>query len=143
MSRPRPGAVECVEGGVVGVGEGVEVFLGGGQAAVAEAFFDGLDVGAAGEEPGCVGVGEVVEPDRMGEVRGRGGGGPDVVAEPVAGQVAVWVGVHGAGAAGVVFAGRAALGAVGGECGFAVWAAAAAEGVGGAGAVGVGTAVPV
>jgi hypothetical protein len=49
-------ASECVEGGVVGVGEGVEVFLGGAEAAVAEAFFDGLDVGAAGEEPGGVGV---------------------------------------------------------------------------------------
>ena len=37
--------MERVEGGVVGVGEGVEVFLGGAQAAVAESFFDGLDVG--------------------------------------------------------------------------------------------------
>lgn len=43
------GAVECVEGGVVGVGEGVQVFFSGAQAAVAEAFFDGLDVGSAGE----------------------------------------------------------------------------------------------
>jgi hypothetical protein len=43
------GALECVECGVVGVGQGVEVFLGGAEAAVAEAFFDGLDVGAAGE----------------------------------------------------------------------------------------------
>jgi hypothetical protein len=34
----------------------VELFLSGAQAAVAEAFFDGLDVGAAGEEPGGVGV---------------------------------------------------------------------------------------
>src|SRR3954468_4342800 len=112
MSRPRPGAVECVEGGVVGVGEGVEVFLGGAQAAVAEAFFDGLDVGAAGEEPGGVGVSEVVEADRTGEVRGGGGGGPDVVAEPVAGEVPVGVGVDDAGAAGVVFAGGAASCAV-------------------------------
>jgi hypothetical protein len=41
--------LKCVECGVVGVGEGVEVFLGGTEAAVAEAFFDGLDVGTAGE----------------------------------------------------------------------------------------------
>jgi len=43
------GWLECVECGVVGVGHGVEVFLGGAEAAVAEACFDGLDVGAAGE----------------------------------------------------------------------------------------------
>ena len=43
------GALECVKCGVVGVGQGVEVFLGGAEAAVAEACFDGLDVGAAGE----------------------------------------------------------------------------------------------
>src|SRR6266542_123994 len=42
-------SAEGVEGGVVGVGKGVEIFLGGAQAAVAEAFFDNLDVGAAGE----------------------------------------------------------------------------------------------
>ena len=68
-SCSRAGAVECVEGGVVGVGEGVQVFLGGAQAAVAEAFFDGLDVGAAGEQPGGVGVAQVVERGR----NGRGG----------------------------------------------------------------------
>jgi hypothetical protein len=48
--------LEGVEGGVVGVGEGVEVFLGGGDGGVAEAFFDDLEVGAADEEPGGVGV---------------------------------------------------------------------------------------
>jgi len=42
-------ALECVQCGVVGVGQGVEVFLGGAEAAVAEACFDSLDVGAAGE----------------------------------------------------------------------------------------------
>jgi hypothetical protein len=47
---------ECGECGVVGFGEGVEVFLGGGDAAVAEAFFDCLDVGTAGEQPRGVGV---------------------------------------------------------------------------------------
>ena len=49
-------SAKCGEGGVVGAGEGVEVLLGGGDAAVAEAFFDGLEVGAAGEHPGGVGV---------------------------------------------------------------------------------------
>ena len=105
---------ERVEGGVVGVGEGVEVFLGGAQAAVAEAFFDGLDVGAAGEQPGGVGVAEVVEPDVGVELGGGGGGGPDVVAEPAAGEVPVGVD-RGVGAAGVVFAGRAPVGSVGRE----------------------------
>lgn len=43
------------EGGVVGFGEGVKVFL-GDDAAVAAGFFDGLEVGSAGEKPGGVGV---------------------------------------------------------------------------------------
>jgi hypothetical protein len=43
-------------GGVGGVVEGVEVLLGGGDGAVAESFFDGLAVDAAGEEPGGVGM---------------------------------------------------------------------------------------
>jgi hypothetical protein len=47
MSLPDGG--ECGEGGVVGFGEGVEVFLGGDDAAVSESFFDGLEVGAAGD----------------------------------------------------------------------------------------------
>jgi len=50
-------------------------------------------------------VSQVVEADRVGELQSRGGRGPDVVAEPVAGEVAVAVGVDDAGAAGVVFAG--------------------------------------
>lgn len=40
--------VEGGEGGVVGVVEGVEVALGGGDGSVAEAFFDDLKVCAAG-----------------------------------------------------------------------------------------------
>ena len=40
---------EGVEGGFVGVGEGVEVLLGGAEAAVAEALLDDLEVGAASE----------------------------------------------------------------------------------------------
>jgi len=49
-------AVEGGECGGVGGREGVEVFLGGGDGLVAESFADGLEVGAAGEEPGGVGV---------------------------------------------------------------------------------------
>ncbi|GLZ43605.1 hypothetical protein Acsp05_72290 [Actinokineospora sp. NBRC 105648] len=45
--------VECCVGGV---GDGVEVAFGGAEAGVAEAFADGLEVGAALEEPGGVGV---------------------------------------------------------------------------------------
>ena len=41
--------VQRSDGGVVGVREGVEVFLGGGDRGVPHAFFDYLDVGAAGE----------------------------------------------------------------------------------------------
>ena len=47
--------------GVVDVGEGVQVLLGGGESGVAHAVFEGLQVCAAGEEPGCVGVAEVVD----------------------------------------------------------------------------------
>jgi hypothetical protein len=70
----------CVEAGGVVVGEGVEVLLGGAQAAVAKAFFDDLDVGAAGEEPGCVGAAQVVHSDAEVEVGGGDGGVPDALA---------------------------------------------------------------
>lgn len=49
LRRTSSRAPQCVEGRVVGVGEGVEVLLGGAEAAVPEAFFDGLDVSAAGK----------------------------------------------------------------------------------------------
>lgn len=48
------------EGAVAGVGQGPEVELGGGDVGVAEAFFDDLDVGAAGQQPGGVCGAEVV-----------------------------------------------------------------------------------
>jgi hypothetical protein len=74
------------EGGVVGFGEGVEVFLGGDDAAVAESFFDGLEAGAAGEEPGGVAVAEVVGADADADSGGVEGGFPDLFAEPGAGM---------------------------------------------------------
>ena len=57
------GLVQGVEVLCVGVGEGVEVFLGGGDLGVAHAVHDGFEVGASGEEPGGVGVAEVVDAD--------------------------------------------------------------------------------
>src|ERR1044072_1872913 len=77
--------VEGGEGGVVGVVEGVQVALGGGDGSVAEAFFDDLEVCTAGQEPGCVGVAEVVDADLDVQVGLIQGGLPDPVAEPVGG----------------------------------------------------------
>ena len=48
---------------LLGIGQGVQVLLGGLDLAVPEAVHDGLEVGAAGEQPGCVGVAQVVHPD--------------------------------------------------------------------------------
>jgi hypothetical protein len=48
--------IPVIAGSVVGVGQGVQVFLGGAEAAVPEPFFDDLDVGAAGQQPGGVRV---------------------------------------------------------------------------------------
>ena len=128
------------EGGVVGFGEGVEVFLGGDDAAVSEAFFDGLQVGAAGEEPGGVGVAQVVGADADADAGGVEGGFPDVVAEPGAGDVTV--GGEGAAARGAgcwvwVFAGGSSFGSVGGVGAAAVFAFAAAGVVAGEGAVAI------
>ena len=80
---------ECGEGGVVGFGEGVEVFLGGDDAAVAEPFLHGLQICAAGEEPGGVGVADVVGADADADAGGVEGWFPDVFAEPGAGDVSV------------------------------------------------------
>jgi len=56
-------AVECGEVLVVGVREGVEVFLGGGDLSVSHAVHDGFEVGASGQEPGRVRMAEVVDAD--------------------------------------------------------------------------------
>ena len=119
----------------------MEVFLGGAQAAVAEAFFDDLDVGAAGEQPGGVGVAQVVDADVEVEAGGGECGLPDVLGEPAAGDMSV--GVDRSSESWIVFAGRAPLGAVAGVGAAAVVAAAAAEAVSGQGAVLVGAAAGV
>ena len=71
---------------MVGVGEGVEVLLGGLDLGVAHAVHDGLEVGAAGEEPGGVGVAQVVDADVEVDAAGLDGGQPDAGAEGVAGD---------------------------------------------------------
>ena len=127
-------AVEGYEGGGVGGGEGVQVFLRGGDGLVAESFADGLEIGAAGEEPGGVGVAQVVHSRSWVEVGGGAGGVPDLGAPVVAGQVSVGGGSD-PGAAGLVESGESPVGAVGGERCSAVAAAAVAGGVSGQGAV--------
>ena len=77
------GPVEGVEVLGVGVGEGVEVFLGGGDLGVAHAVHDGFEVGSSGEEPGGVGVAEVVDADVEVDAGGCNGGQPDAGAEGV------------------------------------------------------------
>ena len=61
----------------------MEVFLGGGDLGVAHAVHDGLEVGASGEEPGGLGVAEVVDADVEVDTGGLDGGQPDAGAEGV------------------------------------------------------------
>ena len=75
--------VECGEVLLIGVGEGVEVFLGGGDLGVAHAVHDGFEVGASGEEPGGVGVAEVVDADVEANAGGLDGWQPDAGVERV------------------------------------------------------------
>jgi len=81
LRRLSPNGLECGEGFVVGVGEGVQVFLGGHDLGVANAFHDGLEIGAAGEEPGGVGVAQVVDADVEVEAGALQGGQPDLGAD--------------------------------------------------------------
>src|SRR5947209_6165183 len=76
-------ASERGERAFAGVGEGAGVLLGGGDAAVAESFLDGDDVGAAGEEPGGVGGAQVVEGDLLFELGCSDGSVPVFGAEVV------------------------------------------------------------
>ena len=73
---------EGVHGCVVCLGEAVQVLLGGEDAAVAEPFFNHLDVGPAGEQPGGVRVSKVVEAQRGLEPSATTSGLPDMGAEP-------------------------------------------------------------
>jgi hypothetical protein len=77
------GPVEGREVLGVGVGEGVEVLLGGGDLGVAHAVHDGLEVGAAGEQPGGVGMAQVVNADVEVDSRRGDGRQPDAGAEGV------------------------------------------------------------
>ena len=80
---------DAVEGGEVlgvGVGEGVEVLLGGGDLGMTHAVHHRLEVGAAGEQPGGVGVAQVVDADVEVDARGGDGGSPDPGAEGVPGD---------------------------------------------------------
>ncbi len=83
---PSAHAGEGGERGVVGVGEGVQVLLGGGELGVAEAVHDGFEVGAAGEEPGGVGVSQVVPAQVEVQAGCLHGGQPDAGPEGGAGN---------------------------------------------------------
>lgn len=52
--------VECGDGGVGEVRQRVEIPFGGPRTRVSEAFTDGFHIGAAGQQPGGVGVAQVV-----------------------------------------------------------------------------------
>jgi hypothetical protein len=77
--RSRPGSsaadpVECCEVRVIGVGDCVEVLLGGGDLGVAHSLHHRFEVGAAGEEARGVGVAEVVDADVEVDAGGFDGG---------------------------------------------------------------------
>ena len=117
--------------------QGVYVLAGGRDGGVPEPVADDLQVRAPGEQPGCVGVAQVVQA-WSGIEPGRGAGGePDTQSEPVPRQVPV--GVAFAWASGGVLTGGTSVGAVPGEGGSAVHTTASAGGVGGQGRVRVST----
>lgn len=64
-SSARPHPVKRVQGGVVGVGEGVQVALAGGDVGVILALLDHVKVSAAGEEPTGVGMTKAVDTSRQ------------------------------------------------------------------------------
>jgi hypothetical protein len=75
--------VEGVGVALVGFGEGMEVFLGGLDVGVPEAIHHGLVIGPAGEQPGGMGLAQVVDPDLEADLGGFDGGLPDAGAEGV------------------------------------------------------------
>src|SRR5680860_1260345 len=83
---PRAGAadpVECVEVLLVGVGQSMEVLLGGGDLGMTHTVHHGLEVGPSGEQPGGVSVAQVVDPYVEVHPRRGDGGSPDAGAEGV------------------------------------------------------------
>src|SRR5437879_3498199 len=106
---------------------------------MAQAFLDDLEVSSAGEEPGGVGVAQVMDTGLEAEVSGVTCRIPAVLAEPVRGDVRV--GVDDARLAWVVLALGSTLGAIRGIGASAVVALALAEVVRRDRAVGVGPAI--
>jgi hypothetical protein len=119
----------------------MEVTLGCTQTAVAEAFFDGLKVGAASEEPGSVCVAEIVHPYLDSDVCHLESRRPYRLAEPrpsdMASCLAFIVGWW------PILASRAACGTIAAVRRRALTTAAAAEGICRQGAVSVSAACGV
>ena len=84
--RAAGDAFERVEVLLIRIREGVEVLLSGLDLCVTHAVHDALQIRAAGEQPGCVRVTEVVDADGEVDTAGRDGREPDVGAEAVAGD---------------------------------------------------------
>jgi len=80
------GPVQGVEVLDVGIGEGVEVLLGGGDLSMTHPVHHRLEVRAACEQPGGVGVAQVVNSDVEVDSRRLDGGSPDAGAEGVPGE---------------------------------------------------------
>ena len=111
----------------------MEVLLGGAEAAVAETLLDDLEVGAAGEEPGRVGMPEVVDAHVDHQVRLLQRGPPDALPEPARRDMPVRV--TRSQSARIVLAVGASLGPVAAVSVPAIVTAAAAQRVAGESAV--------
>jgi len=95
LRRRRVGPTDPVEGGEVlglGIGEGVEVLLSGGDLGVPHPVHDGSEVGASGDQSGRVSVAHVVDPDVEVHARRGDGGPPDPGAEGVPGERGAFAG---------------------------------------------------
>ena len=119
----------------------MQVLLGGRDSGVAKAFLDDLEVGAAVEKPGRVGVAKAVWRDVKTEPGAGDCVGPDVAAEPVTADVTVCV--HCSWCARLVLARGAAGGSVCGDAVAAMLATTSAGAVSGWGAVPVASSRPV
>ena len=72
LRAPGLDTTQSIKVALVGVREGVEVFLGGLDLGVAHAVHDGLEVRSSGQQPGGVCVAQVVDADADGEVDAAG-----------------------------------------------------------------------